>query len=246
MNNKLLNAMEEFFLIGQKYKLWYAINQPMITPTVENYLKALFLLDPFAKKRVATGELAKSIGVTPGSATSMIKSLADSGLLVHRPHYGVQLTQQGRDLAIHVVRRHRIVELFLVQILGMDWSKVHDEAEKLEHVVSDEVVDRLDALLGHPTIDPHGDPIPTADGELPHRPLLPLASCTEGDRVSVERISDQDTAFLQFAEESGLRLGATLTITSRSKIADSITLQSGEKEVILGLVAAGRIEVEHV
>jgi DtxR family Mn-dependent transcriptional regulator len=218
----------------------------MITPTVENYLKSLFLLDPQGKKRVATGELASSLGVTPGSATSMIKSLAESGFVVHRPHYGVQLTQEGRRLAIRVVRRHRIVELFLVQTLGMDWSKVHDEAEKLEHVVSDEVVDRLDALLGHPSVDPHGDPIPTADGELLHRPLTQLASCNEGDFVSVARIGNQDTAFLQFAEESGLLLGATITVTSRNDIADSITLQSGEKEVILGLAAAGRIEVEHV
>lgn len=218
----------------------------MITPTIENYLKALFLLDPYAKKRVATGELAKAIGVTPGSATSMIKCLAESGCVVHRPHYGVKLTDRGRELAIHVVRRHRIVELFLVQILGMDWSKVHDEAEKLEHVVSDEVVERLDALLGYPTVDPHGDPIPTADGKLPHRPLTQLASCHAGDHVSVARIGNQDTAFLQFAEENGLLLGATITITSRNDIADSMTLQSGEKKVVLGLVAAGRIEVEHV
>ncbi len=218
----------------------------MITSTVENYLKALFLLDQNAKNRVATGELAKSLSVTPGSATSMIKTLAESGLVIHRPHYGVQLTEHGRELAVRVVRRHRIVELFLVQILGMDWSAVHDEAEKLEHVVSDEVVTRLDALLGHPTVDPHGDPIPTADGKLPHRPLTQLASCNTGDSVSVARIGNQDTAFLQFAEEHGLLLGATLTITSRNEIADSITLQSGTQEVVLGLAAAGRIEVEHV
>ena len=218
----------------------------MLTPTVENYLKALFLLDPSANKEVATGELAHSIGVTPGSATSMIKTLAQSGLVMHRPHYGVQLTSRGREAAVHVVRRHRIVELFLVQILGMDWSQVHDEAEKLEHVVSDEVVERLDALLGHPTVDPHGDPIPTAQGKLPHRALTQLASCNEGDRVSVARIGNQDTAFLQFAEENGLLLGASILITSRNDLGDSITFQSGEKEIILGLAAAGRIEVEHV
>ncbi len=218
----------------------------MLTPTVENYLKALFLLDPYANKEVATGELAHSIGVTPGSATSMIKTLAQIDLVMHRPHYGVQLTSRGRELAVHVVRRHRIVELFLVQILGMDWSQVHEEAEKLEHVVSDEVVERLDTLLGHPTVDPHGDPIPTAQGKLPHRTLTQLASCNEGDCVSVARIGNQDTAFLQFAEENGLLLGTSIVITSRNDMGDSITLQSGEKEVVLGLAAAGRIEVEHV
>lgn len=218
----------------------------MITPTIENYLKALFFLDPDANKKVSTGELANSMGVTPGSATSMIKTLAESGFVMHQLHYGVQLTQRGRNLAIHVVRRHRIVELFLVQTLGMDWSEVHEEAEKLEHVVSDEVVQRLDALLGYPTVDPHGDPIPSADGTLPHRHLTQLASCHEGESVAVARIGNQDSAFLQFAEESGLLLGATITVTSRNDIADSITLQTDDKEVILGLAAAGRIEVEHV
>ena len=107
----------------------------MITSTVENYLKALFLLDQDGEKEISTGELAKSLTVTPGSATSMIKTLAEAGLVEHRPHYGVKLTNRGRTLAVHVVRRHRIVELFLVEILGMDWSKVHEEAEQLEHVV---------------------------------------------------------------------------------------------------------------
>jgi DtxR family Mn-dependent transcriptional regulator len=218
----------------------------MITSTVENYLKALYLLDPYAEKQVATGELAKSLHVTPGSATSMIKTLAEAGHVEHRPHYGVRLTEQGRNLAVHVVRRHRIVELFLVQILGMDWSQVHDEAEQLEHVVSNEVIERMDALLGFPTVDPHGDPIPTAEGILPQRTLTQLASCNAGDCVSVERIGNQDAAFLQFAEENGLLPGASITITSRNEISDSITLQSGEREVVLGLAAAGRIEVQHV
>ena len=136
----------------------------MISSTVENYLKELFLLNPDGETQVATGELAKALSVTPGSATSMIKTLAQAGLVEHRPHYGVKLTGEGRTLAVHVVRRHRIVELFLVNILGMDWSEVHDEAEQLEHVVSDQVISKMDDLLGHPTHDPHGDPIPTPEG----------------------------------------------------------------------------------
>ena len=151
----------------------------MITSTVEDYLKALFLLDPIGEKRIATGELAKATNVTPGSATAMIKTLAEAGLVRHRPHYGVQLTTTGRNLAVHVVRRHRIVELFLVQILGMDWGEVHDEAEKLEHAVSNEVIERMDALLGHPTADPHGDPIPNASGELPRRSLTNFLLATK-------------------------------------------------------------------
>ena len=218
----------------------------MITSTVENYLKALFLLGQQGQKRVGTGELAKSLGVTPGSATSMIKMLAGSGLANHQPHYGVTLTEEGRHLAVHVVRRHRIIELFLVQILQMDWSAVHAEAEQLEHVVSDDIIERMDALLGYPTVDPHGDPIPSKDGNLPTRSLKRLSGCSKGERVSVARISDQDTSFLQFAKEHGLLLGATIEISNRNEIADSITLLSNEKEVVLGLTAARRIEVEQV
>jgi DtxR family transcriptional regulator, Mn-dependent transcriptional regulator len=218
----------------------------MLSSTVENYLKELFLLDPQGKKQIATGELAKALGVTPGSATSMVKTLAEAGLVEHRPHYGVRLTKQGRTLAVHVVRRHRIVELFLVNILGMDWSKVHDEAEQLEHVVSDEVISRMDDLLGHPSHDPHGDPIPTPEGTIPTRSLQLLSFCKEGDNVSIARIGNQGTDFLQFAEENGLLLGKTIEIITRNDIADSITLNSDGKEVVLGLAAAGKIEVERV
>jgi DtxR family Mn-dependent transcriptional regulator len=218
----------------------------MLSSTVENYLKALFLLDPRCKKEIATGELAKSLEVTPGSATSMIKTRAQAGLVAHRPHYGVRLSDQGRTLALHVVRRHRIIELFLVNILGMDWSEVHDEAEQLEHVVSDEVIARMDDLLGHPTHDPHGDPIPSADGTLPTRTLQALSFCDEGDNVSIARIGNQDTDFLKFAEDNGLLLGRTITITNKNDIADSITITMQGKVVVLGLAAAGKIEVEHV
>ena len=217
----------------------------MLSSTVENYLKSLLLLSDKGRKKVSTGDLARSLNVTPGSATSMIKTLAEAGLASHRPHYGVTLTDEGKTLAIHVVRRHRIIELFLVQILGMDWGVVHDEAEQLEHVVSNDVIERMDALLGYPTVDPHGDPIPTRDGELRERSLKRLSLCTEGETVSVARISDQDASFLQFAEEHGLLLGATIEITKRNEVADSITIRSQHQdEVVLGFAAAGRIEVE--
>ena len=216
----------------------------MLSSTVENYLKELFLLDPDGEKQVATGELAKSLEVTPGSATSMIKALAQAGLVEHRPHYGVKLTKQGRNQAVHVVRRHRIVELFLVKILGMDWSEVHKEAEQLEHVVSDEVIARMDDLLGHPSHDPHGDPIPSPDGTLPVRSLYLLSYCKEGDSVSIARIGNQDTSFLKYAEDNGLLLGRTIEITNRNDIGDSITINAQGKELVLGLAAAGRIEVE--
>lgn len=217
----------------------------MITSTVENYLKALFLLDPHGVKEVTTGELAKSLLVTPGSATSMIKTLADDGFVVHRPHYGARLTKQGRTLAVRVVRRHRIVELFLVEILGMDWSKVHDEAEHLEHVVSDDVIERMDVLLDRPSIDPHGDPIPQADGTLPDQNHCALSACDTGQRLSIARMNAQDTAFLRFAEDHGLTIGATIEVLNRDDVADSLTLKIRNTKVVLGLSAAANIEVCH-
>ena len=217
----------------------------MITSTVENYLKALFLLDQHGEKKVSTGELAKSLEVTPGSATSMIKTLAEAGLVEHRPHYGVMLTSSGRTLAIHVVRRHRIVELFLVEILGMDWSKVHDEAEQLEHVVSDEVIERMDVLLERPTLDPHGDPIPQPDGTLPTQRHCSLSGCTKGQKLSVARMNDQDAEFLRFAEDHGLVLGAKIEILNRNENADSLTIKTENDTVVLGLSAAANIEVLH-
>ena len=141
----------------------------MATSTVENYLKALYLEQSAADRGVVPmGRLAAAMNVVPGTATSMAKALADAGLVRYEPRAGVRLTSRGEQLALHVLRRHRLLELFLVRVLGLDWSAVHAEADQLEHAVSDAVLDRIDAVLGHPTTDPHGDPIPTATGRV-HR-----------------------------------------------------------------------------
>src|SRR5688500_15281176 len=137
------------------------------TSTVENYLKQIYLEHSTAPDHLVTmGRLATAMGVVPGSATSMVKALADSGLVEYEPRGGVRLTAGGEQLALHVLRRHRLVELFLVKVLGLDWSEVHDEAEELEHAISDKVLERMDNLLERPSVDPHGDPIPTARGKL--------------------------------------------------------------------------------
>src|SRR5580765_6417701 len=129
--------------------------------TVENYLKQLYLSQQEEPERlVAMGKLAGAMGVVPGTATTMVKALADSGLVSYEPRGGVRLTRAGEQLALHVLRRHRLIELFLVKFLDLDWSEVHAEAEELEHAVSDKVLEKIDALLGHPVVDPHGDPIP--------------------------------------------------------------------------------------
>src|SRR5437660_1466205 len=150
----------------------------MPSSTVENYLKHIYLEQQNAPEQlVSMGRLATVMKVVPGTATSMIKTLADSGLVRYEPRSGVNLTPGGEQLALHVLRRHRLVELFLVRVLNLDWSEVHQEAEELEHAISDKVLERIDALLGHPRVDPHGDPIPSAKGKLTHSPMLSLADC---------------------------------------------------------------------
>src|SRR3954467_7803016 len=148
----------------------------MATTAVENYLKHLLLLSGGAGELVSMGALATSLAVVPGTATTMVKALADEGLVDHRPRHGVKLTAEGRRVALNVLRKHRLVETFLVNVLKMDWSQVHEEAEQLEHAISDEVLDRLDALLGHPQTDPHGDPIPSRHGKLDSQVYATLAT----------------------------------------------------------------------
>src|SRR6476659_6278971 len=187
----------------------------MPSVTVENYLKQLYLSqqeDPEAL--VPMGRLASAMGVVPGTATTMVKALADSGLVAYEPRGGVRLTRGGEQLALHVLRRHRLVELFLVQVLGMDWSEVHEEAEELEHAISDKVLERIDALLEHPRVDPHGDPIPSAKGHIPDARLTSLASCETGRSVEIARVVDQGAPFLQFVNRCGLTPGVKCLVES--------------------------------
>src|SRR5436305_5917057 len=158
----------------------------MPTSTVENYVKQLYLEQQRAPEQlVSMGKLASAMGVVPGTATTMVKALADSGLVAYEPRGGARLTRGGEQLALHVLRRHRLVELFLVKVLGLDWSEVHTEADELEHAVSDKVLERMDALLGRPSVDPHGDPIPTAKGHLDELRLDSLADCPLGRTVKI-------------------------------------------------------------
>src|SRR5438046_5371768 len=166
--------------------------------TVENYLKAIHqgqsALGP-DQRLVPMGQVATALGVTPGTATTMVKALAESGLAEYEPYSGVRLSAAGEKLAGLVLRRHRLVELFLVQVMGMSWAEVHDEAEHLEHVVSERLIDRMDQMLGQPTHDPHGDPIPNPDGAITTEHLDNLLTCTIGTLLTATRIADQDPAF---------------------------------------------------
>ena len=217
----------------------------MASSTVENYLKHILLLSEGSGGLVSMGSLAAALSVVPGTATTMVKALADGGLVDHQLRQGVRLTEAGRRVALSVLRKHRLVETFLVNVLKMDWSAVHAEAEQLEHAISDQVLDRLDALLGHPVTDPHGDPIPSRQGKLSSQVYATLATCITAKLLRIVRITQQSPEFLQFAEQHGLRPGAVVRVEDRNLAAGliSLKLKSG-KPFAVGLAAAGKILVE--
>jgi len=219
----------------------------MASSTVENYLKQIYLeQQTMGAELVPMGRLATAMSVTPGTATTMIKALSEANLVAYEPRTGVRLTKPGEQLALHVLRRHRLVELFLVKVLGLDWSEVHEEAEHLEHAVSDKVLERMDALLGHPSVDPHGDPIPTSKGKVTSPKLQSLAECELHRRVRIARIADQEPAFLQFLHKNALTPGVSLTVEGRDSNADSVTLKPTDKSPLsLGTAAAAKIMVEN-
>jgi len=218
----------------------------MASSTVEDYVKAIYLLQQDAPTGEATvARLAATLGVTKGSVTAMVRKLRDARLANAKRYGGIALTPRGRTLAIDMIRRHRLIEVFLVETLGFDWSEVHEEAERLEHALSAKVLDRLDAFLQHPEIDPHGDPIPDAKGRLAASEFTPLGELAKGDRGTVARIADQDPEFLAFAAEHGLRPGTTIAVVEVVDAAESITVRPHRKPAVtLSQAAANRIHIE--
>ena len=218
--------------------------------TVENYLKAIYVGETHlvgGQKLVPMGQLAGALGIAPGTATTMVKALAESGLVTYEPYNGVRLTTAGEKLAARVLRRHRLIELFLVQVMGMSWAEVHEEAEQLEHVVSERLIERMDEMLGHPTRDPHGDPIPDAHGSVPARHLDNLLTCPLSTPLRVTRVADQDPAFLRFIESSGLKPGEAIEVESRDDAADAVRLRGPHRSPLtIGARAASKLLVEVV
>jgi DtxR family Mn-dependent transcriptional regulator len=215
--------------------------------TVENYLKNIYQaqLSLPGGDMVSMGQLATALGVVPGTATTMVKALAESGLAHYEPYTGVRLTAAGQKLAALVLRRHRLVELFLVRVMGMDWTEVHEEAENLEHAVSDRLIALIDDMLGQPSVDPHGDPIPDRHGSLPSHDYDSLLTCDVGKPVTIARISDQDRAFLQFAEKHELRPGDAVQVEERSAEGDSVRLRvRNNRRLTIGARAASKVLVQ--
>ena len=219
----------------------------MPTSTVEDYLKAIYAEQRAGGGLVPMGVVAGAMNVAPGTATAMIKTLDEAGLVEYEPRGGVRLSSKGEKLALHVLRRHRLVELFLVEVLGLDWSEVDVEAEELEHAISEKVLARIDELLKFPKVDPHGDPIPSSKGKLTERDLPSLAECALGTPVRVARVMDQNPQFLQFVDRHNLKPGAELVVRGRDEVADSVSIHArNQQSLTLGRSAAAKILVEAV
>jgi len=213
------------------------------TPAVEDYLKAIYHLSR-AGEAASTSALAERLGIAAGSVTGMLKRLAEQGLVEHTRYYGARLTDTGEANAVRTIRRHRVLELFLVEVLGYPWDRVHDEAERLEHAVTDELVDRMAAVLGEPDVDPHGAAIPTASGELDEPPLPSLLDITIGVPVVLRRVPDEDAAALRYLAELDLVPGAQVTVLERMPFNGPVRVRVAAREHVLGRELAGGVCVE--
>jgi DtxR family Mn-dependent transcriptional regulator len=211
---------------------------------IEDYSKAIFSLQSRTDEPVSTSALAERLDITPGSVSAMLKKLDELGLITHVPYRGVRLTAEGRRHALEVIRHHRLIESFLADTLGMPWDRVHAEAEILEHVLSEDLEELIAAKLGHPTVDPHGDPIPTADLELKERPTRIMESLSPGDQGVFVRVSDSDPAMLRYLDSCGIFPGNRFTVRDRQPFGGPLFVLFGEREHAIGGQLAGAMQVE--
>lgn len=196
-----------------------------LSTSTQNYLKAIWSLTEWSADPVTASSVAKVTGLRMSSVSDAVRKLASQGLLTHAPYGSVELTKQGRVFAIEMIRRHRLIETFLVESLGYRWDQVHDEAEHLEHAVSDFMVERLDEFLGYPTRDPHGDPIPSADGAVRNLDARSLTEVGAGHRVVIERISDSDPELLKYFDKNGLVVGASLDVAEGAPFSEALDIR---------------------
>jgi DtxR family transcriptional regulator, Mn-dependent transcriptional regulator len=215
------------------------------SPAIEDYSKAIYALEQRDREPVSTNALAERLGVTPASASGMVKRLGELGLVTHQRYRGVSLTDAGRRVALEVIRHHRLLELYLVQNLGLPWDRVHQEAEVLEHVLSEELEERIAAKLGHPTVDPHGDPIPTADLTIEEPPTDSLDSLPARARGTFVRVSDSDPEMLRYLADRGIAPGDAFEVVDRQPFGGPLFVRFGTDVHPLGgaLALAMRVEV---
>jgi DtxR family Mn-dependent transcriptional regulator len=216
-----------------------------LSMSAQNYLKAVWRVSEWSDTPVTPSLIAEQTELKLSSVSDAVRRLTAQGLLDHTPYGAVELTETGRAYAVAMVRRHRLIETFLVNVLGYGWDQVHDEAEHLEHAVSDFLVERIDEYLGHPTRDPHGDPIPSADGTIDAPVAEQLSLIEPGREVVVERISDDDPALLQFFEDRGIVLGARLSVREGAPFSGAleVVVDSNETPIALGRAATDALYV---
>lgn len=217
-----------------------------VSPHVQDYAKAVYALEARQGAAVSTTDLAARLGVTPGSVSGMVRKLSELGLVEHEPYRGVRLTDRGRRVALEVLRHHRLIELFLANELGMPWDRVHAEAEVLEHVISEDLERVIAERLGNPTLDPHGDPIPTVSLEIDEGDARSLDELAPGAAGTFVRVSDSDPEMLRYLAEQGIALGDRLQVSARQPFGGPVFVRVGERELPLGgqLARAMRIKLE--
>ncbi len=214
-----------------------------LTAPVEDYLKAIYVIEQ-GGGAAATNDIAAKLAIAAASVSGMVRRLADQGLVSYERYRGVRLTDLGRRAALRTIRRHRVIETYLAQALGYPWDRVHEEAERLEHAVSDELVDRMASAVGEPATDPHGDPIPTRDGRIDETRHRTLSDLARGQRSRVKRVSDEDSELLRYLAHIGIRPGVVVTLADRAPFDGPLTLQVGKATCQVGPALASRVMVE--
>lgn len=217
----------------------------MITQAVQDYLKIIYKLS-VKDKRVTTNAIADKMGVAQASVTGMIKKIAELKLIRYAPYRGVELTEAGRKIALEIIRHHRLLELYLAEALGYSWDRVHEEAEKLEHVISEEFEEKMAAFLGDPTTDPHGAPIPSRDGMIAERDLAALTSAEAGQTVRVEQVSDADPEMLRYLGEMGIYPEVVLDVVEKAPFDGPIIIRVGRHKHYLGQTITDNILISSV
>jgi DtxR family transcriptional regulator, Mn-dependent transcriptional regulator len=222
-----------------------ARDEARITPAIEDYLKAIYQLNKEEPEvgSVTGQRIAQRLGVASPSVTNMIKRLSDLGLVQHERYRGVELSDSGEQIALEVVRHHRLLERYLVEALGYGWDEVHDEAERLEHHISEALEARMAAALGDPTVDPHGDPIPRLDGSLADVVEMPLITLAPGEPARVQRVSDRDPERLRYLEALGIRPGVTIRVVEALPFEGPLRLEISGIEHVIGRPLAAVVQV---
>jgi DtxR family Mn-dependent transcriptional regulator len=215
---------------------------PELTGPVEDYLKAIFELEQSGEP-AETNAIARSLNIAPASVSGMVRRLSEQGLITHERYHGARLTAAGRRAALRTIRRHRVIESYLTSALGYSWDRVHDEAERLEHAASDELIDRMASAIGEPETDPHGAPIPTREGTLHERSLVPLSSLEPGTSARVERVSDKNADRLRYLAELGIVPGADVQVIAREPFGGPIAIRIGDEKRTIGPELASQILV---